>query len=81
MNDRHHARHLPMDIMYRHNITLSFLIRHAAGVIGVIADGLAGSNDLLGKVVTRGWLELGLPVEYGSSEDQDYETLAAKTEK
>ncbi|MBT4499206.1 MAG: hypothetical protein HOC74_15870 [Gemmatimonadetes bacterium] len=46
-----------------------------------VTGGFGGTRDLLGKVVTRGWLELGLPVEYGSSEDQDYETLAAKTEK
>jgi rhodanese-related sulfurtransferase len=54
-----------------------------AGYSGVanVTGGFGGTRDQLGKIVTRGWLELGLPVEYGSAEDQDYETLAAKTKK
>lgn len=46
-----------------------------------VTGGFGGTRDLLGNVVTRGWLELGLSVEYGPAENQDYETLATKTEK
>lgn len=46
-----------------------------------VTGGFGGTRDLLGNIVTRGWLELGLSVEYGPAENQDYETLAFKTEK
>ena len=40
--------------------------------------GFGGDRDQLGRVVTRGWAESGLPVEYGSAEGRSYQSLAGQ---
>jgi rhodanese-related sulfurtransferase len=37
--------------------------------------GFGGVRNLMGQVVSRGWVELGLPVEYGLGQNQSYEAL------
>jgi len=43
-----------------------------------VQGGFSGARNQLGQVVTRGWLELGFPVEYGAGDEQSYAALAAK---
>lgn len=40
-----------------------------------VRGGFGGARNQLGQVVDKGWLELGLPVEYGAAEGQSYESL------
>ena len=44
---------------------------HVANVMG----GYGGARDQMGNVVEKGWLELGLPVEYGAPEGRSYESV------
>ena len=37
--------------------------------------GYGGARDQMGNLVEIGWLELGLPVEYGAEEGQSYESV------
>lgn len=41
-----------------------------------VMGGFGGARDQSGNVVERGWAELGLPVEQGSSEGTDYPSLS-----
>jgi len=52
----------------------------AAGFTQVanVRGGFGGVRDQLGRVVEKGWFELGLPVEYGSAEGKGYSSLAAE---
>lgn len=43
-----------------------------------VRGGFGGVRDQFGRVVEKGWLELGLPVEQGSPEGQGYTSLALK---
>ena len=43
-----------------------------------VRGGFGGVRDQFGRVVEKGWLELGLPVEQGSPADQGYAALALK---
>ena len=43
-----------------------------------VRGGFGGVRDQFGRVVEKGWLELGLPAEQGSSADQGYAALALK---
>ncbi|MBI2504739.1 MAG: rhodanese-like domain-containing protein [Candidatus Latescibacteria bacterium] len=43
-----------------------------------VRGGFGGVRDQFGRVVEKGWLELGLPVEQGSPADKGYAALALK---
>ena len=43
-----------------------------------VRGGYGGVRDPFGRVVEKGWLDLGLPVEQGSPEDRGYTSLALK---
>lgn len=43
-----------------------------------VRGGFGGVRDAFGRVVEKGWLELGLPVEQGSPEGQGYASLVLK---
>ena len=49
----------------------------AAGFTGIahVDGGYGGVRDLSGRVLSRGWLQLGLPVEYGPGQNQNYQAL------
>lgn len=49
----------------------------AAGFIDIsnVDGGFGGARDQAGKVVEKGWAELGLPVEQGVEEGKDYPSL------
>ena len=49
----------------------------AAGYTAVanVMGGYGGARDQLGNLVEKGWLELGLPVDYGADEGQSYESI------
>ena len=53
----------------------------AAGFTNVIHvdGGFAGTRNLLGQEVEKGWLELGLPVETGTGEGQSYVSFGGRT--
>ena len=40
--------------------------------------GFGGARDEMGQVIEQGWVELGLPVEYGAGEGQSYESLGGR---
>lgn len=46
-----------------------------------VRGGFGGVRDPFGRVVEKGWLELGLPVEQGSPADKGYAALALKKEE
>ena len=52
----------------------------AAGysILANVRGGYGGVRDQLGRVVEKGWAELGLPIEQGSPEDRGYAALALK---
>ena len=54
----------------------------ASGFTGIVHmdGGFGGARDQLGRVVTPGWAESGLPVEYGSAEGRSYQSLACRSE-
>lgn len=41
--------------------------------------GFGGARDQLGRMVTRGWSESGLPVEHGSAEGRSYQSLSCQS--
>ena len=53
----------------------------AAGFTAIVHmdGGFGGARDQLGRVVTPGWAESGLPVEYGSAEDRSYQSLTGQS--
>jgi len=57
-------------------------VRAAEAMVGAgfthvtnVRGGYAGTRSLAGEVVDRGWLELGLPVDYGDPETGSYAAL------
>lgn len=46
-----------------------------------VRGGFSGGRDLTGRHVARGWLALGLPVEYGAEEGQSYDSLVENMER
>ena len=52
----------------------------AAGVSEVsnVLGGFGGARDEQGQVVEKGWMELGLPVDYGEQEGRSYGELAGR---
>jgi rhodanese-related sulfurtransferase len=40
--------------------------------------GFGGSRNEMGQVIEKGWMELGLPIEYGTGEGQSYTSLGGK---
>ena len=51
----------------------------AAGFTAIanVAGGFGGARSPTGEVVERGWMELGLPVEYGAEDDKSYPALVS----
>ena len=51
----------------------------AAGFTAIanVACGFGGARSPTGEVVERGWMELGLPVEYGAEDDKSYPALVS----
>ena len=52
----------------------------AAGFKNVVHvdGGFGGARNEMGQVRERGWMELGLPVEYGATEGQTYDALGGR---
>ena len=52
----------------------------AAGFTDVanVVGGFGGARDEQGGVIEKGWLELGLPVDYGEQEGRNYAALAGR---
>ena len=46
-----------------------------------MAGGFGGAKDAMGRLVQKGWAELGLPVSDDSREGVSYESLEAKDQK
>jgi rhodanese-related sulfurtransferase len=43
-----------------------------------VRGGIAGTRSERGDILERGWLELGLPLDYGDPEDRSYADLAGR---
>ena len=53
----------------------------AAGFTDVtnVLGGFGGTRDEQGRVVQKGWMELGLPVDYGEQEGRSYGDIAGRS--
>ena len=43
--------------------------------------GFGGTRNEIGEVVEEGWMQLGLPVEYGATEGQSYESIGGRKQQ
>ena len=52
----------------------------AAGYEGIVHmdGGFGGARNEMGQIVAEGWMQQGLPVEYGAGDSQSYEALGGR---
>ena len=55
----------------------------AAGFANILHmdGGFGGARNEMGQVVTEGWMQQGLPVEYGAVEGQGYESIGGRKQQ